>query len=84
MAKEDLFEPIIEPKVISLNLIDYRKAKKDTPNSFYSNSADFVLISAKNTVEWVLGQGLSEETVKSILADETRQVEVNLVEFKRP
>lgn len=81
MAKEDLFEPIIEPKVISLDLIDSRKLK--LRSQAYRNDYDFTVVSAKNTVEWVLGEGLTEKRVKEIIADETRQVEVNLVDFKK-
>lgn len=81
MAEDEIFETIIEPKIISLNLRDQRHRKESRVS--FRDLFDFQVISARNTTEWVLGRGLSKEEVDKILADKSRQIEVHLVEFAK-
>lgn len=75
MAEDEIFEPIIEPRIISLELEDHRLT-----NRHLSGTAprDFQVKSVGNTVEWIIGTWLSEAQVEEILEDKKRLVEVVL------
>ena len=79
MADDNLLEPILEPRTITLTLADHRHNNRIKNCSRHS---DFIALSVTNTMEWVMGEGLSKEQVKCILEDEERSVEVNLVRYQ--
>ena len=76
---DELLRPILLEKKVVLNLMDCRFWNERYSSRPYGG--DFILLSAKNTIEWRLGHILKEAEIKKLLEDENRNIEINLVDY---